>query len=150
MPLIIEREPLEVLCLALDNGVDGAAMAWRALRMSHVRAKRLGALIPEPPLDARQRLGCCTHRQNDYRACVPALASDDPVALGLEPWVLPGGTFVQEEILDWQKRVLDIGQTFEDLADQYRWDPSRPNIEIYADDRKLILLFPIVAEGVNP
>lgn len=149
MPHIIQREPLEVLCLVVGNGVDGASMAWHALCMSQERAKGLGALIPEPPLDARQRFGSCTHRQNDYRACVPAMASDDPVALGLEPWVLPGGMFVQKEILDWRKRVLDIGQTFEDLANQYHWDPSRPNIEIYADDQKLILLFPIVAEGVK-
>ena len=82
--------------------------------------------------------------EGEYRICAQLRDDDDPVALGLEVWTLPGGRYARVRIEGQPPAVYRlIGPAFERLAERADCDPSRPAIEYYRRHDTIELLQPI-------
>ena len=122
-------EDIDVLCVVADGGPPGAPAAFDALERCL------------PSLRGRRFYG--TYLAGEYRACAALDPDDDPAALGLETWRIPGGRYERCRLLDWHDRVDDIKRTFDEMAADPAYDPSRPSIEFYRSERELVLLQPV-------
>ena len=95
-----------------------------------------------PSLKGRKFYG--TMLNGEYRACVARAAQDDPAAMGLQTWIIPGGAYARRKLEGWPERIREIGETFLAMSAEFPPDPSRPNIEFYRSQKEL-LLFLVVA-----
>jgi len=125
-------EDVKVMCVVAVGGLEGIKEAWEKLEM------------PLPSLKGRKFYG--TYLNGEYRACVALRDDDDPIALGLDKWTIPGGTYAHRKIQDWPERTGEIGKTFAAMAAEYPVDPTRPEIEFYRSQKELILYIPIKSE----
>ncbi len=126
-------EDIPVMYVIAEGGAAGAKQAF----------DRLEARLPT--LRGRRFYGAYYPRANEYRACVALQPGDNPVAVGLDTWVIPGGSYVREKMKDWTARVADIGKAFVSMTDREgaRVDCGRPSIEFYRSQAELILLLPV-------
>lgn len=124
------QQSVEVLCVRADRGVAGAKQAFHELerRVASLRGRRFYDVLS---------------REGTYRACVARQPYDDPLALGLEAWTIPGGAYARTRIINWPERVDEIAATFGKLSQLYREDAARPSVEFYRSQRELILWLPI-------
>lgn len=83
------------------------------------------------------------YHAGEYRACTAILAEDNPERLELATWIIPGGKYVREKMLNWTRRIPEIGKTFLALSEAHAYDPSRPSIEFYKSQLELHLLLPV-------
>lgn len=127
MPVTIED--IKVMYVVAIGGLSGIKAAWAQLEASL------------PSLKGRRFYG--TYLNGEYRACVALRDDDNPAALGLDTWAIPGGTYVQRKIEDWPDRTSEIGEAFADMAAEHPMDPMRPGIEFYRSQKELILYMPI-------
>ena len=80
----------------------------------------------------------------EYRVCVEQREGDDPAALGLEPWMLPGGRYLRARLHGEPPAVYErIGPKFNELESSAAQDPTRPEIEFYRQRNEIDLLLPI-------
>ncbi|MEW6404485.1 MAG: GyrI-like domain-containing protein [Chloroflexota bacterium] len=128
----VTLEDIKVMCIVARGGLEGIKDAWDKLE------------APLPSLKGRKFYG--TYLNGEYRACVALRDDDDPAALGLDTWTIPGGTYVHRKIQNWSERTSEIGQTFAAMAAEYPIDPMRPGIEFYRSQKELILYMPIKSE----
>ncbi len=128
----VTLEAIEVMCIVAIGGLEGIKEAWDKLE------------APLPGLKGRRFYG--TYLNGKYRACVAIRDDDNPAALGLDTWTIPGGTYVRTKMENWSERTSEIGETFEALAAKYPVDPTRPEIEFYKSQKELILFMPIKGE----
>jgi len=70
-------------------------------------------------LENRRFFGASTGPTGTYRACVEKLAGDDPSALGLTEWKLPGGLFAIERVEDWPSDTGKIAVAFQRVLTEY-------------------------------
>lgn len=129
----VTLEDIQVMFVRAEGGSEGAKEAFDKLE------SRL------PSLRGRKFYG--TYHAGEYRACVALRPEDDPSAMGLDVWVIPGGRYVRAKVKDWSRRIPEIGKTFTALAEQYPADPSRPSIEYYRSQQELILHLPVSSSG---
>ncbi len=120
---------IDVMCVVASGGPSGAPAAFHALE------------APLKSLKGRRFYG--TYLAGDYRACVAIEPGDNPVALGLATWTIPGGKFEKRKLMDWQSRLPDIGATFIAMAREFDADESRPSVEFYRSSRELVLFLPV-------
>lgn len=125
--MAVELHDLRVLCVVAPGGLDGIGEAWAKLEA------RL------PSLRGRRFYG--TYLRGEYRACV--VQRDDPAALGLETWTIPGGAYARRKLAHWREHTAKIGGIFAAMAAEHPVDPDRPSIEFYRSQDELILLLPI-------
>ncbi len=125
----VRIDDIDVLCVVAEGGTRGAQAAFGALE------GRLGSL------HGRKFFG--TYHAGEYRACVAIEPDDDPEALGLMTWRIPGGGFERRKLMDWQERIGEIGATFDAMIAESEFDPSRPSIEFYRSSREVLLLLPV-------
>ena len=115
------------------NGVAGAVKAFDLLesKLPSLKKRKFYGIIENiPPHDT-------------YRAGVAIMEGDDPKALSLNTWIVPGGKYARTKIKNWEKKLNQIGPTFKSLMQQYTHDPTRPSIEFYRNMEELFLLLPI-------
>jgi hypothetical protein len=135
MDTMVVREPVEVLRIRADMEGKGPKAAFDALESKL------------PALKGRKFLG--TIRMNDdgleYFACVERLPTEDPVTLGLESCVIPGGRYIRRRIWDWSSVVAagKLQAISQDFAKDYELDPTRPSIEYYRSMKELHILLPL-------
>jgi len=122
-------DDIDVMCVVSHTGPAGGPAAFDALE------------APLGSLRGRRFYG--TYLAGEYRACVAIEPGDDPVALGLEKWSIPGGTYERRRLLDWADHVDDIARNFAEMAGELEYDQSRPSIEFYRSARELVLLQPV-------
>jgi hypothetical protein len=123
-------EDIDVMCVVADGGPAGSSAAFTALE------------APLPTL--RGRRFYATYRDGEYRACVAVQPGDDPEALGLAPWRIPGGEYERRKVTGWQDQVDRIGAIFDEMVPAAEVDGSRPSIEFYRGSRELVLLRPVL------
>ena len=120
---------IEVLYVDSDAGIPGSAEAFRRLE------------APLPTLRGRRFYGVI--RGEAYRACVARTPEDDPAALGLATWVIPGGCYRRARIRDWEQHAAEIGPAFDALRAPGGVDPDRPGIEFYRSQGELLVHVPV-------
>jgi hypothetical protein len=126
-------DDLDVWYVRSESGPSGARDAF-----AQVEAK-IGSL------KGRRFYG--TFHSGEYRACVARRPEEDPQALGLGAWVIPGGRYVRDKLLNWRSRIPEIGERFVALSRAYPEDPDRPSIEFYRSQSELHLFLPILSQG---
>src|SRR5207245_11613302 len=84
-----------------------------------------------PSLKSRKFYGTFQPPAGPYRACTAIEPGDDATALGLPTWVIPGGKYSRQKLLDWQERMTEIGKNFKSMAAEGERDSSRTTIVIY-------------------
>jgi len=122
---------MQVMYVESSTGLAGASEAF----------DRLEARFPS--LKGRKFYGTFEPPGGPYRACTAIEPGDDAPALGLEMWVIPGGTYTRRKLLNWQTRIPEIGETFESMAKEGERDSSRPSIEFYMSEKELVLFLPV-------
>ena len=80
---------------------------------------------------------------NEYRACVTLRSADEAEMLGLKSFTIPGGRYAKAKITDWSQHLDEICKVFDELAEEFTRDESRPVIEFYRSQKELILFLPI-------
>ena len=125
-------DPIRVMYVEAKEGLSGVSEAWSELE------SRL------PNLKKRKFYGTYHSKDKVYRACVAISDEEEPKALALPAWTIPGGKYAREKVIDYSSRVEIIGETFESMAKEYKSDPNRPSIEFYRSQREVILLLPII------
>jgi hypothetical protein len=136
--MLVKLDDVKVMFVVSPSGPQGAGEAF----------DRLEARLPS--LKGRRFYG--TLLNGEYRACVALETQDDPAAMGLETWTIPGGAYARRKLERWSERLPEIGKIFGALAAEYPRDPARPNIEFYRSEKELLLLMPVTsrAEGRVP
>lgn len=121
------------MCVVAEDGAAGASAAFDVLegRLATLRGRRFYG----------------TFLDGEYRACVAMRDDDDPVALALDVWRIPGGEYERFSLLDWQDRVGEIPATFDRMVPESELDPTRPSVEYYRSSREVVLLQPVKPAG---
>jgi len=129
----VTLSPIPVLFVFSKNGTTGACAAFDALEknLPNLKKRRFYGVLEESP------------ETGLYRACVGIMEGDNPKAMGLDTWTIPGGKYARAKIKNWSDHLKDIDPTFSQLEDQYKKDSDRPLIEYYRSDNELLLLLPI-------
>src|SRR3990172_993279 len=82
----VTLEDIQVMCVRAEGGPEGAKQAFDKLESRR------------PALKGRKFYG--TFHAGEYRACVALRPEDDPSAIGLDVWVIPGGRYVRAKMGD--------------------------------------------------
>lgn len=125
----VTLDDIDVMCVLADGGPTGASAAFSTLEAP------LGSLC------GRRFYGA--YLGGEYRACVAIEPGDDPAALGLERWRIPGGRYERRRLTAWRGHADEIERTFDEMAEDLEYDPTRPSIEFYRSERELDLLQPV-------
>ena len=125
---VVQLEPLDVMCVRVGGDVTCPGEAFRALE------SRL------PSLRRRRFYG--SWLAGEYRACVVRQEGDEPAALGLDTATLPGGAYVRRRLEGGYDR---IGPSFEQMAQEFPHDATRPSLEHYRREDDVMRLLPVVA-----
>jgi hypothetical protein len=129
---IVTAEGVEVMYVAGEAGrpiSEQAPDAFRKLeaKIGSLRGRRFyGVVVGE-----------------EYRACVAIRPEDDPAALALARWTIPGGRYVRRRIPNWESNLHLIGSTFETFRRRDDFDPSRLCVEFYRSRQELLLMAPV-------
>lgn len=129
----VKLNDIDVMYVAAEGGVRGGKEAFDKLesKLPNLKKRKFyGALLGTP-------------EKGEYRACVAIREEDNPVAMGLKTWVIPGGRYTREKIKGWWDKLNLIGPVFKSMAENHTVDSSRPSIEFYRSQEDLILLLPI-------
>ena len=127
--MTVTLDDIVVMCVVASGGPSDAPAAFQALE------------APLKSLKGRRFYG--TYLAGEYRACVAIEPSDDPAALGLPTWTIPGGKFEKRKLTDWQSRLPEIAATFIAMAREFDADESRPSVEFYRSSHELVLFLPV-------
>jgi len=123
---------MPVMYVESSTGLAGAADAF----------DRLEAHFPS--LKGRKFYGTFQPPAGPYRACTAVEPHDDATALGLPTWVIPGGKYRRQRLMNWQARIPEIGKTFQSMAQEGERDTSRPSIEFYRSEKEVVLFLPLL------
>jgi len=128
-----ELKTIKVMCQAISGGIKKSSLAFNQLE------SKLGSL------KGRKFYGVLAGSTNSgiYSACVLMNKNDDPKELFLKEWYIPGGCYLKGKVLDWEKNINIIGETFSKMAKLVTVDSGRPVIEYYRSQRELILYLPV-------
>ena len=89
----VVRPEVPVMYVESAAGLAGAAEAFRQLEA------RL------PGLKRRRFYGTFQPPDGPYRACVAREPGDDPPALGLATWTIPGGKYGRGKLANWEAQI---------------------------------------------
>lgn len=128
------RTNINVLCVKSTNGTKDSAKAFSQLesKLPTLRGRRFYGVLYGNPVTGI------------YKACVESIPSDTPGGMGLITDIIPGGIYVKTKIVNWEKNLNIIGDTFRNLAEKYSVEECRPYIEYYRSQQELILYLPII------
>lgn len=128
----VTLEPVKAMYVEAKDGLSGVGTAWSKLESNL------------PSLKGRKMYGAYYGQDKVYRACVAIINEEEPKALGLPMWTIPGGKFAREKVENFAGRVEIIGETFKSMEQEYRRDPNRWYIEFYRSQNEVILLLPVL------
>jgi hypothetical protein len=80
----------------------------------------------------------------DYQACLVQKDKFEHIVLGLQNYMIPGGKYVTNKLVNWSKNTHLIKEMFGEMEHRFRFDAQRPQLEYYKSNRELILLLPII------
>ena len=129
----IMLKDIPVMFVESTNGPAGSREAFKKLesRLESLKGRKFYATFQ--------------YSTGQYRACVAIESIDEPEALGLKAWSIPGGVYAQRKLIDWTDHADEIPFIFDKLSQDYtgRNDSSRPSIEFYKSQKELVCLLPI-------
>lgn len=133
MESVVTRDDVAVMGLSCPDRMEDIHEIW----------PRLEQIVG--PLHGRRFFGAMFVEPREYRACVRIDSDDDPAALGLEPFTLPGGRYIRLSLIGEPPELYNrIGPSFGRLVAEHEdWDQSRPGIEYYRRRNEIDLLLPI-------
>ena len=125
----IKREDIKVMYVRSECGPAGARKAFNQLEsyFSTLKGRKFYA----------------TFMNGEYRACVAIQPEDKPEKMNLPTGIIPGGKYVREKIMDWNKKTECIESIFNNMAKENEVDKTRPSIEFYRSFNELHLLLPV-------
>jgi hypothetical protein len=96
--------------------------------------------------NGRQFLGAInvSNTNIEYKACLVQKAKNEHVTLGFDSYVIPGGKYITNKLVNWTKNTHLIKEMFEEMGYKFRFDANRPQLEYYKSNRELILMLPII------
>ncbi len=124
-------EPVPVIFVKAVGGPAGARQAFEILE-SVLGGHR-----------GRRFYGTYDSLTREYLACVEEAKGDDRAAMKVGRWTIPGGKFATRKITDWQSKIPSIASTFDEMANDRKYDPHRPSIEFYRSESELVLYLPV-------
>jgi hypothetical protein len=124
-------KPIQVMAVKAEGGTKGAPAAFDILESKL------------PTLRGRRFYGTFNPFTEEYRACVQKIEGDDAASMGLEDWVIPGGSFLSRKVDDWQSKVQELPRLFSELAAGQDIDHGRPSVEFYRSSRELVIYLPV-------
>lgn len=130
-PQHVTLPDVDVMYVESGTGLAGAAGAFDQLeaRLASLKGRKFYGTF-QPPA-------------GPYRACVAIEPGDDPRALGLATWAIPGGRYARRKLMNWRERMPEIGEAFRRMAEESERDGSRPSIELYRSEKELLLFLPV-------
>jgi len=132
----VERQEITVLRVLADMKGGGPAEAMH----------RLESKLPS--LKGRRFYGTfrLLLQGEEYFACVEKVVGEDPASLDLSAGTIPGGPYVRRKVKGWERIIAEgkLGSIFEEMANYYHVDRSRPSIEFYRSMSELHLLVPVL------
>jgi hypothetical protein len=133
----IDREDVPVMLQRTDDEIDAIRELWpRFEQLVGLAGRRMYALVN---VAARE-----------YVSCTPIREDDDPVSLGLEVGVLPGGPYLRSRIKGEPPGLYErIAPGMQALVALTPIDPARPYVEYYRRYDEVELWVPIAA-GADP
>jgi hypothetical protein len=142
MDSYVERPDVQVLRVLADMKGGGPAEAMQKLesKLNSIQGRKFYGVFRILP------------DGEEYYACVEKIASDDPVAMGLDEGRVPGGLFVRRKVFDWSKVIAEgkLPSVFKDMVGHYDVDRTRPDIEYYRSMTELHVLIPVQSRGPVP
>jgi hypothetical protein len=128
---VVDRDEVRVMFLRTADQVDEIEGGW----------ERLESVVPPK---GRRFYGAFHAAAKEYWVCVEPVEGDDPIRLGLETGVLPGGRYLRTTLRGEPPEVYRrIAPTFDELMKNAAVDESRPGIEFYRRGNEIDLLLPI-------
>ena len=85
-------------------------------------------------------IGECTATGIVYIAAAEQKKEGEGRQYDLESYVIEKGNYLAVEILDWKPKTSSIKNVFEEMYKDERADRSKPSIEIYFDDKRMLCL----------
>src|SRR3990172_10342600 len=131
---LIKMDELNLMYVQASSFPEGVQEAWRQLE------GRLPAVKERKFFGTSRLVG----ERIEYRACVVPSDESEPSRLGLDTFTIPAGNYASKNLVDWTEQTHLIKTIFEELSSKYTVDSSRPHIEFYRSQKKLILMVPIV------
>ena len=142
MDAYVDRAEVQVLRVLADLKGGGPAEAMQKLesKLPSIKSRRFYGVFRILP------------EGEQYFACVEKVATDDPVAMGLEEGAIPGGLYVRRKVFDWSKVIADgkLPSIFQGMVGYYDVDRTRPEIEFYRSMTELHVLIPAQSRGPTP
>jgi hypothetical protein len=117
----VELKEIPVLRVKADMKGKGPSAAFNLLesKLPILKGRKFyGTFQPKPDGE-------------EYFACVARIDSDDPEKMQLETGVIPGGLYVRQKLMDWEKNLSKLPGLFEEMARTHDTDPKRPSLEFY-------------------
>jgi hypothetical protein len=128
---VVQRDEVRVMFLRTADSLAAIEEAW----------DRFESVVPPK---GRKFYGAFHAAPKEYWVCVEPVEGDDPVRLGLEMGVLPGGRYLRTTLRGEPPEVYRrIAPTFDELIKDAAVDESRPGIEFYRRGNEIDLLLPI-------
>jgi hypothetical protein len=78
-----------------------------------------------------------------YRACVALRPGDNPGALGLSEWTIPGGKYVRRKLTGWHRDAGLVPATVEEMLGRPDFDNDRYLVEFYRSHTDLWIMAPV-------
>jgi hypothetical protein len=123
-------EPIPVMCV-ITRAPEGVQEAFDILE-SKLSSRR-----------HRRFYGVFFHSTKEYRACVRIEDGEKPMTLGLTGWTIPGGKYKSQRLHDWQSKVSEFPEIFNEMVKGEKVDPTRPSLEYYRSMTECVLYLPI-------
>lgn len=76
----------------------------------------------------------------EYRASLVTIEGEK---LDFPIWIIPGGKYAREKIIDWEKHTAEIAPKFEEMIKHVAYDDGRPLVEFYRGQKELYIMVPI-------
>jgi len=129
----VRRASVHVLCLETSDIPNGIQPLFATI------TDRI-----DRPLE-RSWYGASNGPAGKYRACVTILEGDDPEALEMQTWEIPGGLYVQEQARECSSDPTKVAKAFQKLVEENadRIGGSGWGIEEYVTNDDVNVFLPI-------
>lgn len=127
----VERIDTPVMFVSAADGSDEIGPAWDRLEsvLGSLQGRRFFGVFDDSGI---------------YRCCVQIREGDDPVLLGLESGVIPGGRYVCAKVHGEQPAAYArLAPTYQELLRTAERDTTRPSIEYYRRHDRIDVLMPV-------
>lgn len=124
------QEPIKIMYIEAEGGVIGAKNAFDELenRLEDLHGRKFYEVV---------------YNDLHYWAAVAMREDDKPEKLGLKVGEIQGGEYIKKRIYNWIEHIHEVKSIFENMAKENKEDTSRPRVEFYQGEERMVLWLPI-------